>query len=176
MNLGRIAGIILIVVSILILVASVAVLGTQLFSEESATAGGQMLGLVMVFIFVVIPIAAVGVYLLVRGQAEDEKMGKAKQERKLLNMVLTQGKVSFAEVALELDLTRDQVEDIVRDLVGKQLFTGAVNWNDGLLYSKEASQLKDDHLCPNCGGELTLAGKGIIQCPYCGSEVFLHLD
>ena len=135
-----------------------------------------MLGLVLIFIFVVIPIAAVGVYLLLRGQAEEEKMGKARQERKLLNMVLAQGKVSFAEVALELDLTRDQVEDIVRDLVGKQLFSGAINWNDGLLYSKEASQLKDDRLCPNCGGELTLAGKGMIVCPYCGAEVFLHLD
>jgi DNA-directed RNA polymerase subunit RPC12/RpoP len=176
MNTGRLAGIILIIASILILLASVAVLGTQLFSEESATAGGQMLGLVMIFIFVVVPIAAVGVYLLVRGQAEEEKMSKARLERDLLNMVLTQGKVSFAEVALELSLTRDEVEDIVRDLVGKQLFTGAVNWNDGLLYSKEASQLKKDHLCPNCGGELTLAGKGVIQCPYCGSEVFLHLD
>jgi len=176
MNTGRLAGIILIAISILILVASVAVLGTQLFSEESATAGGQMLGLVLIFIFVVIPLGAVGVYLLVRGQAEEKKMDKARQERKLLNMVLTQGKVSFAEAALELDLTRDQVEDLVRDLVGKQLFTGAVNWNDGVLYSKEASQLKADHLCPNCGGELTLAGKGVIECPYCGSEVFLHLD
>ncbi len=176
MNTGRLAGIILIVISILILVASIAVLGTQLFSEQSATAGGQMLGLVMIFIFVVIPLGAVGVYLLVRGRAEEKKMDKARQERKILNMVLTQGKVSFAEIALELGLTRDQVEDIVRDLVGKQLFTGAVNWNDGMLYSKEASQLKSDHLCPNCGGELTLAGKGVIECPYCGSEVFLHLD
>ncbi len=176
MNTGRLAGIILIAISILILVASVAVLGTQLFSEESATAGGQMLGLVLIFIFVVIPLGAVGIYLLVRGQAEEKKMNKARQERKLLNMVLTQGKVSFAEAALELGLTRDQVEDLVRDLVGKQLFTGAVNWNDGVLYSKEASQLKADHLCPNCGGELTLAGKGVIECPYCGSEVFLHLD
>ncbi|HEY54152.1 MAG TPA: zinc ribbon domain-containing protein [Caldilineae bacterium] len=176
MNTGRLAGIILIVASILILIAAVAVLGTQLFSEESATAGGQMLGLVMVFLFVVVPIAAVGVYLLVRGQAEEEKMSQARLERDLLNMVLTQGKVSFAEVALELSLTRSEVEDIVRDLVGKQLFTGAVNWNDGILYSKEASQLKKDHLCPNCGGELTLAGKGVIVCPYCGAEVFLHLD
>ena len=82
MNTGRLAGIILIAISILILVASVAVLGTQLFSEESATAGGQMLGLVLIFIFVVIPLGAVGVYLLVRGQAEEKKMSKARQERK----------------------------------------------------------------------------------------------
>ena len=27
--------------------------------------------------------------------------------------------------------------------------------------------------CPNCGGDLQFAGKGLIVCPFCGSEVFL---
>ena len=103
-------------------------------------------------------------------------MTQARKERKILDMVLTQGKVRLDEVALEINASRDEVEDMVRDLVGKQLFTGAVNWRDGLLYSKEAAQLKADHKCPNCGGELQLAGKGVIECPFCGSEVFMHLD
>jgi uncharacterized protein (DUF983 family) len=30
--------------------------------------------------------------------------------------------------------------------------------------------------CPNCGAQLELAGKGLIVCPYCGTEVFLHKD
>ncbi|MCO6451343.1 MAG: hypothetical protein J5I90_11200 [Caldilineales bacterium] len=176
MNTGRISGIILLVVAALICIAAISLLGTQLLTESAATAGGQLLGLVLVIVFVVIPIAAVGAYLLVRGRGEEAKMDKARQEQKILNMVLTQGKVSLNEVALELDVTRDEAEDLVRDLVGKQLFTGAINWNDGILYSKEASQLKADHKCPNCGGELELAGKGVIECPWCGSEVFLHLD
>ena len=33
--------------------------------------------------------------------------------------------------------------------------------------------MKADHKCPNCAGELELAGKGVIQCPFCGAEVFL---
>jgi len=88
-------------------------------------------------------------------------------------MVLAQGKVTLSEVALELNMPMDQVEDMVRDLVGKNLFSGAINWEDGVLYSKQASQMKADRKCPNCGGELTLAGKGVIKCPFCGSEVFL---
>ena len=33
----------------------------------------------------------------------------------------------------------------------------------------------DDSLteCPNCGGKLELAGKGIVTCPYCGVQIFL---
>jgi DNA-directed RNA polymerase subunit RPC12/RpoP len=62
---------------------------------------------------------------------------------------------------------------MVRDLVGKNLFSGAINWKDGILYSKQASELKADRKCPNCGGQLELVGKGVIECPFCGSEVFL---
>ena len=27
--------------------------------------------------------------------------------------------------------------------------------------------------CPNCGGEITLSGKGIATCKFCGTEFFL---
>jgi DNA-directed RNA polymerase subunit RPC12/RpoP len=60
--------------------------------------------------------------------------------------------------------------------VGKDLFSGAVNWKNGVLFSKEASQLKTDQRCPNCGAKLELVGKGLVICPYCGTEVFLHKD
>ena len=30
-----------------------------------------------------------------------------------------------------------------------------------------------DFTCPNCGGALELAGKGLIRCPYCGAEIFI---
>jgi DNA-directed RNA polymerase subunit RPC12/RpoP len=33
--------------------------------------------------------------------------------------------------------------------------------------------LQGRQTCPNCGGELELAGKGLITCPYCGAEIFL---
>jgi DNA-directed RNA polymerase subunit RPC12/RpoP len=27
-------------------------------------------------------------------------------------------------------------------------------------------------VCPKCAGKLEVAGKGLVKCPYCGSEVF----
>jgi DNA-directed RNA polymerase subunit RPC12/RpoP len=33
--------------------------------------------------------------------------------------------------------------------------------------------MREGKKCPNCGGEQAFAGKGVITCPYCGSELFL---
>ncbi len=173
---GRIVGIILIVSAILICLAASAWLGMALFSESTATVGGQTLGFILIFIFIVLPLAAVGGYLIWHGRQEEARMSKAQMERTILNMVLTQGKVRISDIALELNIPREQAEDLVRDLVGKNLFSGAVNWKDGILYSEEASQLKADQKCPNCGAKLELAGKGLVVCPYCGTEIFLHKD
>ena len=65
------------------------------------------------------------------------------------------------------------VQDMVHRLVGLQVFSGYVNWNEGVLYSAEASELRKLEKCENCGGEITLAGKGIVVCKYCGTEYFL---
>jgi DNA-directed RNA polymerase subunit RPC12/RpoP len=87
-------------------------------------------------------------------------------------MVQTQGKVDIANASIELGSTRDEVRELIRNLVGKQLFSGYVDWDGGVLYSVEASKIKDG-TCPKCGGKIELAGKGIVKCAYCGSEVFL---
>ena len=88
-------------------------------------------------------------------------------------MVLTQGQVNIGELVGELEMPRDAVEDMIRSVVGKQLFSGAIDWKKGVLYSVESQQLTEGRKCPNCGSDLTFAGKGLISCQYCGSEVFL---
>ena len=85
----------------------------------------------------------------------------------------TQGQVTIQEIVVELEEPRENVEDMIRNVVGKQLFSGAINWERGVLYSVESQQLTEGRKCPNCGGELEFAGKGVIVCPWCGSEVFL---
>jgi ribosomal protein S27AE len=42
-----------------------------------------------------------------------------------------------------------------------------------VLYSVEAGLLGEGKDCPQCGGRLELAKKGIFQCQPCGAEVFL---
>jgi len=149
--------------------------GVLNIAGKDASLGGTgfVLGLAIVFLVVVAPLVGGGGFLFMKGRGEETAFAEVAKEKKLLNMVQTQGQVRVGEVALELDLTHDEVKDYVYDLVGKGLFTGYINWKDGVLFSKEASQMKSGDQCPNCGGKLELAGKGVVTCPYCGTDIFL---
>lgn len=168
---GRIVGLGLMIGSAVLLVAFLVWVSTALASSET-TSGGMTLGILLALI-VLAPLFGVGVYLFRSGKVEKAQYDVVQQERKLLNMVLTQGQVTIPQLVAELQQPTDTVKDMIRSLVGKQLFSGAINWEKGVLYSVESQNLVGNRKCPNCGGELRFAGKGLIVCPYCGSEVFL---
>lgn len=164
---GKTVGIILMIVGAVLLVVG----GVWLFSETMSP-GGRVLGMLL-GLLVLLPVIGIGAYLFRQGSAEQTQFADVQQEKKLLNMVLTQGQVNINELVVELGVPRDTVEDMIRSLVGKQLFSGAVDWKRGVLYSVESQKLSGEQKCPNCGGDLKFAGKGLVVCPYCGSEVFL---
>lgn len=168
---GRTVGLGLMGGSLILLVAFLAWIVTA-FGTSETSSGGMAIGIVLALV-VLAPIFGIGFYLFRRGTVEQTEFAAVQKQKKLLNMVLTQGKVSIPEIVAELEVSRDAVEEMIRDLVGKHLFSGAINWDKGILYSVESQALTQDRKCPNCGGELTFAGKGLIVCPYCGSEVFL---
>lgn len=168
---GKIVGLGLMLGSVVVFIAFAAWAGTALMSSET-TSGGMVLALGLALV-ILTPIFGVGVYLFRSGTAEQSQYAVVEKERRILNTVLTRGQVSIGELVAELQEPRDSVEKMIKDLVGKQLFSGAINWEKGILYSVESQALTDGRKCPNCGGELQFAGKGLIVCPYCGSEVFL---
>ncbi len=175
MKSGRVIGFFLLGVAALGWLLAAAFLGVQVMTRE-VTLPGAFLGVFLVTLCFAVPVAGAGIFLVVRGKAEEQAFARARMERELLNMVLTQGKVSFSEAAITLNVSREEVESLVRSLVGKQLFSGAVHWEKGLLYSREAAALYTERRCPNCGGELEIAGKGVLVCPWCGAEIFLHRE
>jgi hypothetical protein len=158
----RIIGIVLIIVS----------LGIDAWLAAGLASGSRATGVALAFVLFSLPFLAVGLYLLLSSRGEVKAESKADKERAILNAVTTRGKVSIADLAIEGDLTRDQVRDYIYDIIGKDLFRGYVNWEKGELVSAEAAQIKDG-TCPNCGGRLELAGKGLVRCPYCGTETYL---
>jgi hypothetical protein len=167
---GKTIGIILVMIGVLIGLVAALFFGSGYASGRMPSA--MILGFGLVFIVVVLPLVGVGGFTFVKGRQEATAFAEVEKEKRVLNMVLTQGQVRVAEAALELNATRDQVKGWIYDLVGKGLFTGYINWDEGILYSKQASELGTNK-CPNCGGELELAGKGVVSCPYCGTEIFL---
>lgn len=140
-------------------------------SEGKLLAAALILGLAVAQV-IALPLLGAGVYLFIKGGQEQVEFQEMDKERTILNMVQTQGKVKISDVALQMKASRDQVKNYIYDLVGKGLFTGYINWNDGVLVSKTAGEMKTTK-CPNCGGEREVVGQGVVKCPYCGSELFV---
>lgn len=171
LNSGKIIGLLLIGAGVIVGLL-VAVWGMANVADGTMQVTGFVFLLILALPFIAALIGA-GIYLFLRGRSEEAELADVAQERKLLNMIQTQGEVRISDAAIELDASREIVKNYVYDLVGKGLFSGYINWDDGILYAREARSLRETGQCPNCGGELELAGKGVVQCPYCGSEIFL---
>lgn len=167
---GRLLGILLLVFAVALAIVPALFLVAGLTSGKLSTSGFMLCEGPMALVALLV--AGVGIYFIVSGKKEEIEELQVGKEQAILNMIDTRGKVRIADMAVELDLTRDQVTKYLYDLVGKKLFTGYVDWQGGFVQSQEAKDIPQ-HKCPNCGGELELAGKGTVKCPYCGSEIFM---
>lgn len=169
--MGRTLGYILIAGGVVVALIAAGVMFVPVL-EGTRSAGAAFLGFALFSIVWLIPLGA-GVFMLWKGAQEAEVAGRASQQRKLLNIIKTQGQVAVSDLAIEMNAGREDVQNLLYDLVGRGLFSGYVNWDEGMLYSEQASQLRERSTCAVCGGQLELAGQGVIRCPYCGTEYFL---
>ncbi len=169
MNSNRLMGVILIVVGITVGVIAAA----WLFTNEDLEGPAAILGLGLALLVLVAPLVGGGIYLAAFGRQEAAQQQQASQQRRLLNIVQTRGQVRLDDIALEMQLPREQIKGVIYDLVGLGVFSGYINWDEGVLYSDQASHLRELKQCPNCGGDIQLSGKGIAKCRFCGTEFFL---
>ena len=171
MNNGRVIGMVLIGGAVVVCLLGAAVTVVPMMSGD-LTPAAMVLGLAVAGI-VALPLVAIGVFMIVRGGQEAKTDVQAAKQRRLLDMVTSKGEVSMNDAAVELQIPRAELKDWIYRLVGLGVFSGYINWDDGVLYSAQASQLRDLKNCKKCGGEVKLAGKGVVKCPYCGTEYFL---
>jgi len=168
---GRVVGLIMLGTGLLFGIVSWAWLIAGIL-EGNIQGSGAILGVIL-SLFLVVPLVGAGIYFFVKGQAESKDLARVQEQRRLLDIVTTRGQVSIPDLVLELNSTRDNVQRDLNELVGRGLFSGYVDWAKGMLYSVERSKLQGQQHCPNCGGKVELAGKGLIKCPFCGAEIFL---
>ena len=98
---GRTVGVVLMLISAVLLVAFGAWASVALMTSET-TSGGLVLGMVIA-VAVLGPVFGIGAYVFRKGTAEQTEFASVKQEKKILNMVLTQGQVTIAELVAELE-------------------------------------------------------------------------
>lgn len=141
--------------------------------ESGLRMSGAILGGGVLLLVIVGPMLVGGTLLFKRGSVEDAQLAVVRRQRALLGIIESAGQISISDLALQVQGTRDGVRDDIHDLVSKGLFTGYIDWNRNMLYARQASQLREGRTCPNCGGEVNLAGKGIVRCGFCGAEIFV---
>ena len=171
MNSGRLVGIILIVVGFGVAVIASLWLASQVTGGQLQS-GGAIVGGALAFIPVAL-LTGFGFYMYVQGGKEAESESEMQKQRQLLDIVKSRGQVAVSDLVLEMKTNVDSVKSMVHQLVGLQVFSGYINWDKGILYSSDASNLRGLEKCKNCGGEIKLAGKGVVACPFCGTEYFL---
>ncbi len=172
MKTGRVAGILIILVGAAVGLIGTAWLAAGIAGGTLQTTGALLGGVILAV--VVLPVAGLGVFLLVRSGQEAVEQAERETLRKILDIVKSRGQLQVSELVLELGSSREEVQDQIHALVGMGLFSGYINWEEGTLYSAEAAKLRDLERCNHCGGEVSLAGKGVVSCPYCGTEYFLN--
>lgn len=141
--------------------------------EGRMRVSGALLGAALLLV-VIVPLLAGGIFMLVRSGREAVEEAERAELRKILDMVKSRGQLPISDLVLELGASRDEVQDMIHSLVGMGVFSGFINWEEGVLYSEAASGLRGLERCKHCGGQVKLAGKGVMTCPYCGTEYFLN--
>lgn len=175
---GRIIGLALIGVAVVMVLAA----GIWIYGASNQTGGTQLQGggaaLTMgCALLIAVAVAGFGVWFLMQGRSEASQFAQVEKEKRILNIVQTQGTVQLGNMALEMNMPMDQVKSAIYDLVGKGLFTGYVDWRVGKLVSSDAAVITTAVItgrCPNCGApQVVVGGKGLIRCEYCGAEFFI---
>jgi hypothetical protein len=170
--MNKIVGIILIIAAaVVLMIGSVWLAATA--AEGSLRVSGAVVGFALLNIVLVIPLLAGGILVLSRAKRETVDEEEAKELRTILDAVKTKGQVEISQLVIDLQSDRETVRDQIYRLVGMGIFEGYINWDEGVLYSEDAANLRNLEECKHCNGKLELVGKGTVACPFCGTEYFL---
>lgn len=99
--------------------------------------------------------------------------GLAEKQNRLLALIEAHAQISLGDIVSQLHVPLEIVKEWIYSLVREGKYTGYIHWEEGILYSREAKALHAIGRCPHCGGKLEMAGKGIVQCEYCSTDIFL---
>ena len=96
------------------------------------------------------------------------------KRRKMVGIITAQGKIELETLANYLHLNRPLIKQWIYTQARRGQLHGFVDWAVGWVYSFPLDPGTNENFdrCPHCGGELDIAGKGVIECSHCKVEVF----
>src|SRR3954469_24688135 len=110
---GRIIGLVLIALGAIVGILGVIYwIGNQQTDSTAKTLGIAICGLRVAVI------AGFGVWFLMQGRSETAQFAEVEKEKRILNIIATQGTVQLANLSLETNMPIDQVKAAIYDLVG----------------------------------------------------------
>jgi hypothetical protein len=171
---GKTVGLIAIVAGIVVFLGAALWIGSG-WRMGQTDGPAALLGITLCGAIPLLLLGGFGVFMLIRGQAEERDLAGVRKKERLLGMIQAQGKVSLSSAMIEMKMTRQEVNNAVYELVNQGLFAGYIDWSNQTFYSQDAARVGSNK-CPNCGGVRELVGKGIVKCPYCGVELFIPPD
>ena len=169
------------IIGIVLIVAGLAWCGLVSLFVYSGSSGGQVgnsgaiLGIGLFGVVPLLVLGGAGIFMFISGSREAAEMVGVHKKERLLGMIQAAGKISLGSAAIEMKMTQQQVKDAIIELTNQGLFSGFINWQEGIFYGKDAANVGSNK-CPNCGGIREVVGKGLVKCPYCGVELFVPPD
>ena len=96
------------------------------------------------------------------------------KRRKMVGSITAQGKIELGALANYLRLNRPLLKQWIYAQARRGQLHGFADWAVGWVYSFPLDPHPNENInrCPHCGGELDIAGKGVIECSHCKVEVF----
>lgn len=108
-------------------------LATQITSAEETTLF-LIIGLAVVF---VLPLAVGGIYLYVREDETEDEVAESLvlKQRELMDLLREHQQIAIVDAARSLDVTSDDIHEMVEQLIALDVFPGYIDREQGVLYA-----------------------------------------
>lgn len=127
---------------------AVAVIAGLLLAARFSAPEAELSQLIALAALVFVPIAVLmgsGLYLFLKDEPGESvaETSHVYQQREMMDILRSQGRISMLDMALELRLSVQEVQDLIRDMQRLGVFDGYVDWESAMIYAHRPGQLLD---------------------------------
>jgi len=104
---------------------------------------GSLLGVALIGFVPSALLAGYGAYQYIRVGEEPDVIPDidVRQQRELVDLIHERGMVTISDASHQLGISEPDVRDAIYQLLELEIFTGDVDWNQGVIYSQKTRKL-----------------------------------